>query len=329
MLYDYQPSPSTLAMQELAVPQPGAGEVRVRIAFTPINPSDLMFMQGKYGVRKKLPVVPGFEASGTIEALGEGVTTLAIGQRVACFAGEGSGTWADLMITRASLCFPLPNAVELLHGAMMLVNPLSAYAMIALARAHGAGAFVQSAAASALGKMLIPLAAQAGIETINIVRRESQIEAVQAAGGRYILNSAEPTFEKHLREVCRQLKPPLAFDAVGGDLSGMMLRCLPNHAALIVYGGLDGMPAAVDVDQVIFRGKTVSGFWLPVWMNAQTADSMAAAWQAVTTMFGADAARQPTVRRLFPLEYYETAISMAQSGTSAGKVLFSLDPLYP
>ncbi|HEU4597223.1 MAG TPA: alcohol dehydrogenase catalytic domain-containing protein, partial [Pyrinomonadaceae bacterium] len=159
-LRDYEDA-DALALVERPVPRPGEGEALVRIAATPINPSDLMFVRGLYGQKKRLPVVPGFEGSGVVVEAGDGMMGRYLkGKRVACAAPfDGDGTWAEYMLTPAALCIPLDARTELESAASMIVNPFTAWALLARARRLGAKAVVQTAAASALGRMVVRLAA--------------------------------------------------------------------------------------------------------------------------------------------------------------------------
>jgi NADPH:quinone reductase-like Zn-dependent oxidoreductase len=91
-----------LTIGEIPVPQPGPGQVLVRIAAAPVNPSDLGFLRGSYGFQTPFPVVPGFEASGTVVAAGPGLLPrLWLGKRVACAVSATGGTWAEYLVTRA------------------------------------------------------------------------------------------------------------------------------------------------------------------------------------------------------------------------------------
>jgi NADPH2:quinone reductase len=319
VIHDYQLGLDHVRVEERPLRPPGPGEVLVRIAAAPINPSDLAFIQGLYGVRKPLPVVPGFEASGTIVAVGTGVSPERVGQRVACFAGDGDGTWAGFLTTHAGTCLPVEPSIDDAQAAMLLVNPLTAWALVDRARAAGAPAAVQTAAASALGRMIIRLAARHHLPVINIVRRAQQVADLQALGANYILDSSEPTFERHLRDACRSLDARLAFDAVGGALAGQVLRALPNGGTLIVYGGLAGEPCQIGVDQLIFRAKHVEGFWLSFWLRDHGA-ALPAAWADVQAGAG-DIFASP-VRARFPLSAGAAALYDYAAQMSGGKILF-------
>src|SRR5262249_29116562 len=116
-LLAYEGKPENISIAEIPVPRPGPGEVLVKVFASPINPSDLMFIQGLYGFKKSLPAVPGFEGSGTVVETGSGMLARFLkGKRVACAAADpkiSSGMWAEYVVTSAQLCIPLQKNVEL------------------------------------------------------------------------------------------------------------------------------------------------------------------------------------------------------------------------
>jgi NADPH:quinone reductase len=125
-----------LILREIAVPQPGPGKVLVRMAAAPINPSDLGTLRGySYGKKAKYPLTPGREGGGRVVAAGKGLLPrLLLGRRVACAVVTGSGTWAEYALTSARQCIPLKKKTSFEQGAMLLVNPLSALAIMDIAR---------------------------------------------------------------------------------------------------------------------------------------------------------------------------------------------------
>jgi len=185
-----------LRIERRPVPQPGPNEVLVKVAATPINPSDVAFLEGRYGFKKPTPVVPGIEGSGTVVSAGSGIMGRYLkGKRVACVSqARGDGVWADYMVTPASLAFPLDASVSLEQGAMSVVNPLTAMAFLTLAKEGRHKVIVQTAAASVLGQMVSRLCKREGIQTINIVRREAQKELLKGQGAAIVLNSNDANF---------------------------------------------------------------------------------------------------------------------------------------
>src|SRR5437764_9333738 len=124
-LRSYGGGADSVVVAEKPVPRPGNGQVLVRVAAAPVNPSDLSFMHGTYGHRKRLPVVPGFEGSGEVVAAGGGLLAhLLLGRRVACAApADGDCTWAECMLAEASHCIPLSQANHNKPSATMHANP--------------------------------------------------------------------------------------------------------------------------------------------------------------------------------------------------------------
>jgi NADPH:quinone reductase-like Zn-dependent oxidoreductase len=253
-----------------ATPRPGRGQVLVRIEAAPCNPSDITFLQGLYGVQKALPAVPGWEGAGTVVASGGGLFARWLeGRRVACGGQTDSdGTWAEYYLASAKSCMPLRKGLSFAQGASLLVNPLTAWALIDRARRGRHGGIVQTAAASQLGRIVVRLARDAGLPVINIVRRGEQADILASLGADIVLNSATEGFQEKLREACHRYKATIAFDPVAGELTGKILNAMPQGATVIVYGALSYSPAGgIDGRELIFGRKRVEGFWLTDWIR--------------------------------------------------------------
>jgi NADPH:quinone reductase-like Zn-dependent oxidoreductase len=141
-----------------------------------------------------------------------------LGKRVACLSqGKGSGMWADYVVTSAKGgALPLHQSVSLEQGAMSMINPLTASAFIEIAKKGGHKAIVLTAAASALGQMVNRLGRSEGVQVINVVRRDAQVEFLKQQGATIVLNSSEADFDQQLHDACHQTEAHLAFDAVAG-----------------------------------------------------------------------------------------------------------------
>jgi NADPH:quinone reductase len=310
-----------LRIERRAVPKPGPNEVLIKVAATPINPSDLAFMQGLYGFKKPIPVVPGFEGSGTVVSAGSGMMGRYLNKkRVACVSQEhGSGVWAEYMVTAASLAFPLDASVSLEQGAMSITNPLTAMAFVTLAKEGRHKAIVQTAAASALGQMVNRLSRSEGIQIINIVRREAQKELLKEQGAEIVLNSSESDFLQQLCDTCQQYQSHIAFDAVAGPLTIQLLKAMPSNSKVIVYGGLAYEPAQIEPGQLIFEGKSIEGFWLPTWISKKSFLQSLAFWQRAQKLMTTDLKSE--IRRQYPLGEVQNAIKDYQSQMTGGKIL--------
>lgn len=255
---------SNLKVVTKDVPMPGRGQVLIRVEAAPCNPSDLSYLQGTYAVSRPLPAVPGFEASGVVVKSGGGLMgSWLTGKRVTC-AGQspGDGTWAEYFLADAMGCLPLRKGVDFEQGSSLVVNPLTAFALLERALDFGSGAVVQDAAASQLGRMILALANERGLPIVNIVRKGEHVRQLKEAGAVHVLNSSESDFDKQLAKLAGELKATTAFDCIGGSISARLLGALPARSQVIVYGGMSGEdPVARTRDLVFFR-KSLTGFHL-------------------------------------------------------------------
>jgi len=246
--------------------------VLVRVEAAPCNPSDLLFLQGLYGVNKPLPTVPGWEGAGTAVASGGGwIGRRLVGKHVAC-AGqtEGDGTWGQYYLTRATTCVPLHRGLDVDAGATLIINPLTAIGLMDEAQRRGARAVIQTAGASQVGRMVLRLAADAGVPLVNVVRRDEQVELLRSLGAEHVLDSESASFNEDLRRLCSDLRATVAFEAVAGEMTGYLLGAMPRESTALVYGALSEQPCgAIDPIGVIFEGKRVEGFYLGSWMQGR------------------------------------------------------------
>ena len=259
-----------LKVEQRPVPTLRRGQVLVRIDAAPCNPSDLLLLQGKYGSLKTLPTVPGWEGAGTVVASGGGPLAWWLkDKRVACGQqGERDGTWAEYVVANATECIPLKRKLRMEQAASLIINPLTAIGLLETARRGGHRAAVHTAGASQLGRMLVAMAAEVNYPIINVVRREVQVELLNSLGAVHVLNSSDEDFADRLRAVSADLQATAAFEAVAGEITGTVLNVLPEGSTVYVYGALSEEACDnIDPTELIFRRKTVTGFYLGSWLQ--------------------------------------------------------------
>ncbi|WP_372884937.1 alcohol dehydrogenase catalytic domain-containing protein [Shimia sp.] len=264
-----------LEAAEIPVPAPGPGQVLIRLRVASVNPSDLHFIKGEYGQPRIKGNPAGFEGCGDVVAAGAGAEGL-IGQRVAFVVALGcSGAWAEYAITDATSCIPLRPDVSDDDGAAQIVNPLTAMAMVDIARQDGE-AFVVSAATSQLGKLMVSLGRDLGLKPIAMVRRAEAVAALKQAGAAEVLVTTDPEVVKTFAAISAELKPRVFLDAVSDQLSEQIFAAMPNRARWISYGKLSAEPPKLtQMGQFIFMDKKIEGFWLTNWMrNTPPADQI-------------------------------------------------------
>ena len=314
-----------LVSESVPVPLPGAGEVLVKMQASPINPSDLALLKGNY-LARKYPFIPGLEGSGVVVSSGGGMLAGArVGKRVACTPDPlGDGTWADYMKTSVMRTVPISRTTSFEEGAMMLVNPMTAMALVQIAKKGKHRAIVNNAAASALGKMLIRLTNRYEIPLINIVRREEQVTELKSMGATHVLNSEEGSFESTLKQHAHELGANLILDAVSGSQTSLLLRAAPRGSTLITYGRLSGDPVLVDPGILIKEEKQITGFQLGNWFQSKSMTFKLRFISHVKKNLS-DTLLTHIDRRM-PLEKVEEALALYSKNMSAGKIMLTIDP---
>lgn len=323
-LFDQTGDPAdVLHVRDIDKPAPGRGEVLVRMIASPVNPSDLMYVRGKYGLTPTPPATPGFEGVGVVEAAGGGLLGwLRTGKRVAVL-NDRRGNWAEYTVTSARQVVPVPADLPDAQAATFFVNPMTAVVLTQHVLAVPPGGWLlQTAAAGALGKMIVRLGRRFGFRTINVVRRPEQVDELKALGADAVFTTADD-LPARVREVTRSAGVPFAVDPVGGDLAGRVLSCLAPGGRLVVYGSLSDEPVAVDPRLLISAGVRVDGFWLARWVKGQRVPRMLQLIRQVRTLMREGVLTTAALEE-FPLARVREAVARAASPGKGGKVLLRL-----
>ncbi len=299
-----------VGLREVRLPVPGPDEVIVRIEASPVNPSDLIQMlaladlgTASLGEREGRPLLtakvhPGMMPSvamrvGVPQRVGtEGAgTVVRAGSRWQHIVGRtvsllSDGCFAQYRCMRGDACFVMPEGVTAREAASASGNPLTALGIVETVRQHGGTALIHSAAASSVGRMLIRLCREEGIELVNIVRREAQAEELKQLGAAHVLASEAEGFRAGLADAIAGTGADIAFDAVGGRLTGDILSAMEAAGSrnlstydrygsrtkkhIFVYGALDSGP--IRIGRNVGLSWDVSGWLLFSFLDELAAD---------------------------------------------------------
>lgn len=317
-----------LAVQDVPVPKLARGQVRVQMAVSPVNPSDLMTIRGIYGKRPELPAVPGYEGVGYVTAADAGLFgRFLMGKRVAVL-NPGTGNWQEETVVPAKNVIPLAKGLSDEQGAMFFVNPATAYLMTQKVLAIPRGEWLlQSAAGSAVGRMMIRLGTRFGFRTINLVRRAEQIDELYKLGADAVIVFDPATMTPNdLRRQVEELSQggvKYAVDPVGGPTGSALVHCLGEGGRLLVYGTLSPEPLSFSSRVLMTVGATVEGFWLSQYMARC---GLLAKLGLIRTLTGLHQSGVLTaeVGQTFPLEQVREAVRVAEQPGKAGKVLLRM-----
>ena len=321
MLEDFS-GPAGIRVVEIPVPTPRRSEILVKVICSPVNPSDVLSCSGKYSSPPRLPVVPGFEGCGTVVSSGGGwLANRLVGKRVAGAVQSGQGFWAEYVVLKAVEALPMPDEVSDESAASAFVNPLTA---LGLARPVIKGrhrAMIHTAGASQLGRMLIRLSNRHAFPLINIVHREALVAELQADGAKHVLDSSRADFQESLTSLARDLKATWAADAVAGSMTGILAACMPSGSTIAVYGVLSGGESTVNPGDLIFRGQTVTGYWVSREFQDRSPLGLLRIWQFLRSarrLLTTDL--QSKAQAHVPLEDIATSLPKLLESTSKGKI---------
>jgi NADPH:quinone reductase-like Zn-dependent oxidoreductase len=313
-----------LRVSEVEPPKPTPGQVRVRMLASPINPSDLLFIQGRYGLKAKLPATPGFEGVGVVEESGGGLLGwLRKGKRVVVL-NDRSGNWQEQVVVPARQVVPVPAALSDEQAASFFVNPATALVVTRhVLRIRRGEWLLQSAAGGALGKMIVRLGKRDGFRTINLVRRREQVEELKQLGADQVLVEQDGPIAEQVRRVTDGKGVRCAMDPVGGETGTAVVASLSAVGHAVLYGALSGQPSSVDPRFLITGSKRVEGFLLTDWVKRQGVITMLKLFSQVRRLMQ-DNVLTTDVGEVFPLERVQDAVREAGRPGKGGKVLLRI-----
>lgn len=316
----FDPASKTLAITQKKRPSLKASEVLVKVWGSPINPSDRLFCQGLYGSSASHPITPGFEGTGTVVACGNSFwAKRLVGKNISGAIQGQDGFWAEYVVLPAQQCLELNSTIDRDSAACAFVNPLTALALMEPISKGKFKSFVQTAAASQLGRMIQKLAKKAGVPAVHIVHRPQLKLELEAEGWEHVLDSSQADFENKLRDFSEKLSIRYAIDAVAGAMTGSLIKNLPEKSRVIVYGVLSGQSCVVAPGDLIFKDMQVRGFWLSHWLKEKRAIELPFLFSKLKKLLKAEA--QTHVTRRLTLDETVLEIAQPKGYSSEGKTL--------
>jgi NADPH:quinone reductase-like Zn-dependent oxidoreductase len=307
-----------LAVEERPLPEPGPGEVRVRMLLSPIHNHDLWTVRGTYGFKPELPAASGTEALGVVDALGDGVDRLTVGQRVV--TGGTFGVWAEYFVARAAALIPVPDALPDEAAAQLVSMPFSAISLIESLGLSEGDWMLQNAANGAVGRMVAQLGAARGLNVVGLVRRAAGVEELRAQGIERVLATDDPAWRDRLDELTGGAPIRVGVDSVGGRSAGDVLAALAENGTLVVFGAMASPTLELSSGDIIFKQATVKGFWGSVVSREMPADQRGRLFQELFARIQDGTLTLP-VASIHPFSDIAGAVAASDTPGRVGKVL--------
>ncbi len=305
--------PDVLRLQETADLVPGPGQVLVKLEAVGVNPVDVYIHSGSYGQRP-LPYTPGSDAAGTVEALGDGVSGLKIGQRVYT-AGTLTGAYAEETLCRPAQVRPLPERLTFAQGAAIHVPYYTAYYGLHLrAGAKPGETVLVHGASGGVGLAAVQIARATGLTVIGTAGSSKGKEAVFAAGASAVLDHTQPGYLDEVKTLTHGKGPDIILEMLANVNLAKGLGIVAQSGRIVVIGSRG--PVEIDPRQTMQRNSSILGMSL---MNATEAD-LTQLHAALGAGF-ADGTLNPVVAREFPLADAPQAHRAIMEPGASGKIV--------
>lgn len=307
-----------LIADKVAPPEPGPGSVRLRVRACGVNFADTLMVQGRYQEKQTPPFAPGLEVCGTVEALGPGVTGLAVGQRVAAICGAGG--FAEAVCAPAAACVPVPAAMgDAEAAALQIAYGTSHIALHHRARMQPGERLLVLGAAGGVGLTAVEVGKLMGAEVIAVARGADKLAIARDKGADHLIDADPET----LRDAVKALGgADVVYDPVGGDLWREALRAANFEARLVPIGFASGDVPQIPANILLVKNLTVIGLYWGAYLRhapGVLADSMRQLldWWAAGRIV-------PHISHRLPLREAEAALDLLRNRTATGKVVLTM-----
>ncbi len=307
-----------LKWKDVPTPEPGAGEVRIAIRAASLNFPDILIVQGKYQAKPELPFVPGSEYSGTIDALGEGVKHLKVGDAVAAMGSTGG--FATHAIVAAKQVLKLPPGFAIEDGAAFaLTYGTSHHALIDRAELKAGETVLVLGAAGGVGTSAIQVAKAAGAKVIAAASTDEKCAFCKSLGADATINYGTQDMRAALKELTGGKGPDVVYDPVGGDLAEQVFRSIAWRGRYLVIGFAQGGIPALPWNLPLLKGASVVGVFWGSFVRHEPENN--AKGMAELARWYAEGKIKPAIDQRLPMRELPAAYARMATRQVQGKVL--------
>jgi NADPH2:quinone reductase len=307
-----------LQWKALPTPTPGPGEVLVEIKAASLNFPDLLIVQNKYQFKPELPFVPGSEYAGVVQALGEGVRHLKVGQSIACLSGTGG--FGTHTIAKAALCLPLPAGVSFVDAAaFIMIYATSYHALIDRAALQAGETVLVLGAAGGVGTSAIQIAKVAGARVIAAASTDEKCALCTQLGADATINYQRDNLRESIKALTDGKGPDVIYDPVGGDFTEPAFRSIGWRGRYLVVGFAAGPIPSLPLNLALLKGASIVGvFWGD--FARREAKANAAMMEKLLGWYAAGKIK-PAIDRTMPMSELKAAYAHMGSRGVMGKLV--------
>lgn len=313
--------PEQMELADVPVPEPGAGEVRIRNHAAALNFYDILLVQGKYQVRPPLPFTPGSEVSGIIDATGEGVTEFKVGDRVQAIVT--SGGYAEYSLARAEKTFRIPESMSFAEAAgMIVVYQTSWLALQDRVTIRPGEWLLVHAAAGGVGVSAMQIGRALGARVIATAGSQEKLDFCLSQGAEHALNYQEAGWEKQVLALTGGRGADIIYDPVGGDIFDLSTKCIAPEGRLLVIGFAGGRIPSIAANRLLLKHISVIGVYWGGYVERHP-EYLSQSQASLLALYEAGQIR-PVVSQSLPLAEAPVALRALASRQTWGKVILTI-----
>jgi NADPH2:quinone reductase len=307
-----------LTWKERPTPAPQAGEVLIEIKAASLNFPDLLIVQNKYQTKPPLPFVPGSEYAGVVQAVGDGVTHLTVGQNVACLSGTGG--FATHTVAPAALCMPLPVGFSHVDAAaFIMIYATSHHGLVDRAQLKAGETVLILGAAGGVGTSAIQIAKALGARVIAAASSDEKCALCKSIGADATINYSTENLREAIKTLTAGKGPDVIYDPVGGEFSEPAFRSIAWRGRYLVVGFAAGTIPALPLNLTLLKGASIVGvFWGGF---AKQEPKASAAALAELAQWYAQGKIKPVIDRTMPMAELKAAYAHMGSRGVRGKLV--------
>ena len=310
----------SLSLEELPLPEPGAGSVRVAVRASALNFPDVLMVQGKYQSLPDFPFAPGGEFAGVIDALGEGVANWQIGDEV--FGGLGHGCFAEQIIVPAAALRAKPERMSFAQASgISTTYGTSYYALKQRANLQPGETVLVLGAGGGVGLAAVDLAQAMGARVIAAASSEEKLAAAKAAGAEDLIDYSDGQLKDKVKALTGGKGADVIYDPVGGALFDQCMRSINWYGRVLVIGFVGDIPK-LPTNLVLLKSCQIVGVFYGAWTHREPAEA-AQNFKEIMGLFEAGKI-DPLVGREFPFTDYAAALNCLEQRQALGKVVLNI-----
>jgi NADPH:quinone reductase-like Zn-dependent oxidoreductase len=317
--------PEVLQIEEVVVAPPGKGEIQIKIKTLGLNRAESMFRRGQYLENPRFPARLGYEAAGTVSAIGPGVHGFKVGDAVSTipsFSLNDYGLYGELANAPAHAVTHHPASLSWEAASAVWMQYITAYgAMIDIGKLKKGDTILIPAASSSVGLAAIQIANRVGAIPVAITRGSSKRKALKDAGAAHVIASDEQDLVKEVMGITSNKGARMVFDPVGGPTVQKLVEATARLGIVFLYGALSNEPTPLPLFEVLAKWITIRGY-----VMMEIASDPARLEQAKKFINDglADGTFKPLIAKTFPLEQIVEAHRFLESNQQIGKIVVTI-----